>query len=64
MSIDALLVRVVSNFLKTPKYGFNGVFTDCTEDVVCTEYFAGSIAHFNKSKPIHEANIWHMFNKA
>jgi hypothetical protein len=26
-------------FFKTPKYGFNGVFMDCIEDVVCTEYF-------------------------
>ena len=39
-SIDALLVCIVSIFLKTNKYGFNGVFMDCTEDVVCTEYFA------------------------
>jgi len=31
-------------FLETPKYGFNGVFTDCTEDVVCTEYFANELS--------------------
>jgi hypothetical protein len=28
------------NFFKTPKYSFNEVFMNCTEDVVCTEYFA------------------------
>jgi len=33
-------VCIVSNLFKTPKYDFNGVAMDCTQDVVCTEYFA------------------------
>jgi hypothetical protein len=36
-------VSIVSNFLKTPKYGFAKGFHDCTENVVCTEYFTQKI---------------------
>jgi hypothetical protein len=39
-STNALLVCIVSIFLKTPKYGFAKGFHDYTENVVCTECFA------------------------
>ena len=37
-------------FLKTPKYGFAKGFHDCTEDVVCTEYFAEGVRGRKKEK--------------
>ena len=57
-STDVLLVCIVSNFLKTPKYGFNGVFMDCTEDVVCTEYFANTFTLFLKQ--VDPAFLWEL----
>ena len=57
-STDALLVCIVSNFLKTPKYGFNGVFMDCTEDVICTEYFANTFTLFLKQVDL--AFLWEL----
>ena len=38
--IDALLLCIVLNFLRTPKYDFNKFFINCIEDTVYTEYFA------------------------
>jgi hypothetical protein len=47
---------MVSNFLKTFKYGFVKDFHDCSEDAIRNEYFACLVSR-DKNKPTSDASL-------